>query len=218
MIVLFGGEKGGTGKTTLAVTIAAMRKALGRDVLLVDSDPQGSASYWCSLREDAYPDRRIPCVQKFGNKVHREVEELARKYEDVIIDAGGRDSAELRGSVLVADRIFTPLKPSQFDVWSLEHMEKLVGEAKMLNRELKAWVVINQASSNPRITEADEAREFLKELTDLTLSDVVIKDRVAFRRAAQEGLCVTELKDKRSKAVLEIRSLYSEVFGDATRV
>jgi len=65
-IVLFGGEKGGTGKTTLATNMAAMLALKGRDVLLLDTDRQGTASFWATIREDTEIEPRIPCVQKFG--------------------------------------------------------------------------------------------------------------------------------------------------------
>ena len=93
MIVLIGGEKGGTGKTTIATNLAAKRALAGRDVLLIDTDPQGSANYWAQSRDESEPKpRRVACVQKFGKGLQAEVQDLAKRYEDILIDAGGRDS------------------------------------------------------------------------------------------------------------------------------
>ena len=161
MIVLVGGEKGGTGKTTLATTLAAARSASGRDVLLVDTDHQGSASHWATVRDEAIASGTalpsVPCVQVFGKAVARQVGDLADRYADVVVDAGGRDSVELRSAMVAADLLFVPVQASQFDVWTLEQMDELVGQASAVNPRLRAAVVFNRASTHPRVREAEEA-------------------------------------------------------------
>lgn len=72
-IILIGGEKGGTGKTTLAVNLAALRALQGRDVLLIDTDVQASTSYWAQSRDEAQTRPRIACIQKFGKGLPTEV-------------------------------------------------------------------------------------------------------------------------------------------------
>ena len=120
MIILIGGEKGGTGKTTLATNMAAMRALAGRDVLLIDTDPQGSANYWAQNRDEEEISPRVACVQKFGKGLPAEVKDLAVRYQDIIIDAGGRDSVELRSAMVIADQAYIPIQPSQFDIWDAE--------------------------------------------------------------------------------------------------
>ena len=95
-VVLFGGEKGGTGKTTLATNMAAMLAQTGKDVLLLDTDRQGTSSFWATVREDSEIEPRIACVQKFGKGLASQVLDLADRYDEIVIDAGGRDSMELR--------------------------------------------------------------------------------------------------------------------------
>ena len=80
MIILIGGEKGGTGKTTIATNLAAMRALAGRDVLLIDTDPQGSANYWVQSRDELEIMPRVACVQKFGKGLPAEVKDLAKRY------------------------------------------------------------------------------------------------------------------------------------------
>ena len=133
MIILIGAEKGGTGKTTLATSLAAMRTNEGHDVLLLDTDQQGTATYWNRLR-DQTEAKKITCVQVFG-EVDREIRKLASKYDEIIIDAGGRDSEELRSSILVAHKIYIPLQPSQFDIWTITQMAKIVERGKTFNQE-----------------------------------------------------------------------------------
>lgn len=216
MIVLVGGEKGGTGKTTLATNLAALRASAGHDVLLVDTDKQGSASFWATLRDDADPPPSpVPCVQVFGKGVTRQITDLAARYDDVIVDAGGRDSIELRAGLVAADRLFVPIQASQFDVWTLEQMDALVEQAQAINPDLEAAVVINRASTHPQLKETDEARALLEEFEHLAFSDVIVRDRVAYRRAASEGRGVAERTDPDPKATAEMEAWYAAVFGSA---
>lgn len=212
MIVLIGGEKGGPGKTTIATNLAAMRTSEIEDVLLVDTDKQPTSSYWCSLREDKGILPRVSSIQKYDKAVRTEILELKRKYTDIIIDAGGRDSPELRGALLVCDKAIFPLRPSQFDLWTLGRLHSLVETASEINERLKAFVVINQASPNPAVKEADEMRAFLDEFDDIKMLNTVICERISFRRSALHGMAVAEYKPEDTKATEEMTSLYKEIF------
>ncbi len=214
MIVLFGCEKGGVGKSTLATNLAALRVARGGDVILVDTDLQGSASAWTSERDDDDSVPRVACMAKMGRGLSREVQSLAGKYADVVLDCGGKDSEELRGGMVAADVLYIPIRPSQPDVWCLDRMDELVTTARGFNPDLIARVIINCASTNPSVTEADEVRSVISDFPALELSDVIIKDRIAFRRAFRSGLSVSELVPEDKKAVYEIVGLYDEVFND----
>lgn len=214
MILLMGGEKGGTGKTTLATSLAAKRALAGRDVLLIDTDVQGSANYWAQVRDDAGIKPRVACVQKFGKGLQAEVEDLARRYQDIIIDAGGRDSIELRVSLIVANKAYVPIQASQFDIWTLDRMEGLVSAAQGFNKDLHAWVVFSRTSTNPSVNEYQEASSILSDFENLSLSAASICDRIAYRKSAREGICVDELKPRDAKACEELSRLYEEVFGD----
>ncbi len=212
MIVLIGGEKGGPGKTTLATNIAAIRTNEIGDVLLVDTDKQPTSSYWCSLREDKGITPRVSSIQKYDKAVRTEIMELRKKFADIVIDAGGRDSPELRGALLVCDKAVFPLRPSQFDLWTLGRLNSLVEIAKEINENLKAYVVINQSSPNPAVKEAEEMKGFLSEFENIKLLQSVICERISFRRAALNGMAVTEYKPEDFKATEEIMGLYKEIF------
>ena len=212
MIILIGGEKGGPGKTTIATNLAAIRTYEMGDVLLVDTDKQPTTSYWCSLREDKGIKPRVSSIQKYDKAVRTEILELNKKYSDIIIDAGGRDSPELRGALLVCDKAIFPLRPSQFDLWTLGRLNTLVEIAKEINENLKAYVVINQSSPNPAVKEAEEMKGFLDEFDNIKLLDTVICERISFRRAALNGMAVTEYRPEDIKANQEIMGLYKEIF------
>jgi len=214
MIVLIGGEKGGTGKTTLATNLAAMRALSGRDILLIDTDPQGSANYWAQSRDEENISPRIPCIQKFGKSLPRDVQDLATRYQDIIIDAGGRDSVELRSALVVVEKIYIPIQPSQFDIWTLNQMDELVESAKVFNPDLQAKVIISRSSTNPSVHESAETGKLLDDFVNLELTDVIIRDRIAYRKAAKDGLSIIELKPKAAKAQQEIEALYQEVFSN----
>lgn len=213
MVVLIGSEKGGTGKTTVATNLAALRSGENRDVLLVDTDKQSSASDWAAVRDEVEGVPRVSCVQVFGKQVTSQVQDLSGRYDDLIVDAGGRDSVELRSTMVVADRLYIPVQASQFDVWTLENMEELVEKAQAINPELEAAVLINRASPHPQVREAEEAKEMLEGLDHLTFSGIVLHDRIAFRRAVSNGNSVAEPSSPDPKACREIRSLYDVVFS-----
>lgn len=213
MIVLIGGEKGGTGKTTIATNLAAMRAKVSGDLLLIDTDRQPTASYWCSIREDKKILPRIASVQKFGKSVRTEILALKEKYLDILIDAGGRDSPELRGALLVVDQAIFPLRPSQFDLWTLGRLDTLVEHALEINEGLKAFVVINQVSPNPAVREVEEARDLVSKFSYLSLLNTCLCERIVFRRAAIQGMAVSEYKSEDFKAIEEMNRLYEEIFN-----
>ena len=216
MILLVGGEKGGPGKTTIATNLAAMRTAEIDDVLLVDTDRQPTSSYWCSLREDNGITPRVASIQKYDKSVRTEILELKKKYTDIIIDAGGRDSPELRGALLVCDKAIFPLRPSQFDLWTLGRLRNLVETASEINEKLKAYILINQASPNPAVKETEEMRQFLASelFSNMTLLESVLCERISYRRASLNGMAVVEYTPEDPRAIKEIKNLYEEVFNE----
>lgn len=212
MIMLLGGEKGGTGKTSLAVNIAVLFGMAGRDVLLIDTDRQGSANFWANIRDESGVLPRIPCIQSFGKGLAKNILDLAQRYEDIIIDAGGRDSMELRYSLGVADKIIIPIQPTQFDLMTLGQMAKLVEQAQTLNPSLVAYVALNRCSTNPTVTDAQEAADVISEIPNLKLLQTMLRERVSYQRSVREGLGVVEAMPPDNKAVAEVTSLFQEIY------
>ena len=214
MVTLIGGEKGGTGKTTIATNLAVIRTKITKNLLLIDTDRQPSASFWCSIREDNRINPRIASIQKFDKGVRTETLFLKEKYQDIIIDAGGRDSLELRGSLLIADKAIFPLRPSQFDLWTLGRLNTLIEIASEVNNQLKAYLLINQVHTNPIVKEVREAKTLIAEFPSFTLLRTLICERISFRRATIRGMSVTEYLPEDQKAIDEIKSLYKEIFSE----
>ena len=211
-IVVIGGEKGGTGKTTIATNLAAKRSLNGVDTLFVDTDPQASGSSWSYMRDANKIKPRIACIQKFGEGITEELLDLSSRYESIIVDAGGRDSIELRASMVVADLLVVPVQASQFDLWTLSTMEKLYKQVRVINRKLKVIILISRAPTNPSKKDIDDAKNLVNDFKDFSLANTIISDRTVYRRAAADGLGVIEYEPKNEKAIHEIESLYNEIY------
>jgi chromosome partitioning protein len=209
MIVLLGGEKGGTGKSTLATNLAVWLARQGRDVILVDTDRQRTASHWADRRNAINGLAAVHCAEKHGN-VFYAVRDLAQRYDEVIVDAGGRDSEELRTALVAAHLVYVPLKASQPDLETSLHMNELIQLARGMNPDLKARALIAMAPTNPVIHEAAEARELLSELPELVPSGVIIRERKVYRDAIAEGRGVVEMDN--AKATAEIEALTQEIY------
>ena len=138
------------------------------------------------------------------------IRDLATRYQQVMIDAGGRDSEELRSAMVTAQKLYTPLKASQPDLETTTNINQLVKLACGLNPNLKAYAVISMAPTHPAITEAQEAHELLMELPEIELSRVFIRERKVFRDAMVEGKGVVECKNRKAKA--EIQLLAREIY------
>lgn len=213
-IIVFGGEKGGTGKTSLATNIAAMLATEKKDVLIMDTDRQGTASFWTAVRNEDQNLARVSCVQQFGKGLPAQIIDLATRYTHIIIDAGGRDSMELRYALGVADTIYIPIQPFQFDIWTVRQMDELVEKAQAINSKLKAKLIFNRVPTNSSLKEEREAKSFIKEenFQFLELLDGSIKDRISFRKAARAGRSVVEMNVD-EKGTNEIKKLYGEIYG-----
>ena len=211
MIVVCGGIKGGSGKTTVATNLAVMRANAGRDVLLVDADDQESAADFTVLRNDTRPGGAgYTSIKLSGAAVRTETARLHTKYEDIIIDTGGRDTTSQRAALSVADVLLVPFVPRSFDVWTLEKVAGLVSEMRAVNQDLRAHLFLNRA--DPRGQDNNEAAELLRENDVLTFIETPLGTRKAFANAAARGLGVTELKPADPKASDEILTLFRYLY------
>lgn len=213
MIITTGGIKGGCGKTTLATNIAVHLSNLGRDVLFVDADEQGSAYQFNSQREEVKNGATgYTMVRQVDKDVRTEILKLAPKFDDVVIDTGGRDTSSQRAALTVTDIYLVPFFPRSADVWTLEAVEKLVSEMHIVNPKLRAFSIINRADTKSQ--DNRDAAEILKESSILTYLDTPITNRKAFANALGYGLCVTELKPEDEKATAEFLLLYNSILSD----
>jgi chromosome partitioning protein len=115
MIIGVLNRKGGVGKTTIAINVAATLSVAGVRVLLVDADPQASALSWSSLRER---DPLFAVVGMARPTLHREIPGIAAKFDVVIIDGGPGVNDLGRAAILASDLVLIPVQPSPYDVWA----------------------------------------------------------------------------------------------------
>jgi chromosome partitioning protein len=218
MIVLVGGKKGGTGKSTLATNLAAIRveRANHKNLLLIDTDSQGSSADWAYYRNQAGRGG-IECIQLFEKRIVSEIESKANRYQDIIIDAGGRDSKELRYAMAVTDVMCVPVGASQYDLNTIEDINELIEQARVVNSDLKCYVVINNFPNHAKLSEGREAIEFLKSFDNIIPLNFIIHERISFNRTAREGLGINEFKTNKrglvdQKALDEITKLYEAIY------
>ena len=210
MIVTIGGIKGGSGKTTVATNLAVMRSKV-KDLLLIDADDQETASDFTILRNSEQESGAgYTSIRLSGSAVRTETKRLKDKYEDILIDTGGRDTASQRAALSVTDVLLVPFVPRSFDVWTLEKVSELVGEMRTANPQLKAYAFINRA--DPAGRDNEEAASIIQDTAELEFIDCPLGSRKAFSNAAAKGLGVVESKPIDSKAVGEIETLYKYLF------
>jgi chromosome partitioning protein len=210
MIVVVGGVKGGTGKTTIATNLTVLRSAVGKKVLLVDADEQKSTSIWADQRDVLEIETKWTTVQLNGKAVYSQIDRMKADYDDIIIDVGGRETRSLRASIAVADLFLIPFKPRSLDIWTLGDIKTIISEMKPANPTLKCVALINQADS--RGSDNEETVEILKNCEDIICFPHSIGNRKAFANAASDGLGINEMEVIDKKAVQEMKVLYDFIY------
>jgi chromosome partitioning protein len=214
MIIVIGGIKGGSGKTTLCTNLAVIRALQGKKVLLVDADEQRSASDWAEHREGLGITTPWTTVQLAGAAVRTQILKMANNYDDILIDTGGRDTTSQRSALTIADVFLAPFQPRSLDVWTIGKVSSLLTEIRAVNPNLKAYAVINRA--DPQGVDNMDAAEIIKDNDGIHYIPITIGQRKAFANAASEGLGVIELKTQDKKAVSEIKQLCDTIFSVKT--
>ena len=213
MIVTVGNTKGGVGKTTLAVNLAIARALAGREVWLIDGDRQGTAQMAISIRAEAGHLPGIACATyPDGPTLRAQVQQQASKFDDIIIDAGGRDSTALRAALVLSDVLVVPFQPRSYDVWALNDIAALVDEARSVRDNLRAVAVLNCADPGEHSADNAEAAAAVADVPQFEYLATPIRRRKSFANAAGAGLSVLELKPADKKASSELNALILELF------
>lgn len=213
MILTVGGEKGGPGKSTVATTMTAMRATAGRQVLLVNADAQSTSIHWAAARRDHPEVPQVTTVTLRGGTIHKEIADMAKRFDDVIIDTGGHDCVELRSAMIASDRLLMPLRPSQPDLWTIEKMAEIVEAVSTVNERLQCLLFANQVPATSRDRLRHAMTEVMESWPQFRLLKTSWMFRAAFGAAIGEGLSVHEMKPRDGKAAAEASFLYGEVFA-----
>jgi chromosome partitioning protein len=210
MILAVGNTKGGVGKTMLAVNIAAALAQHSREVLLIDGDEQASAATFAQIRSDQPVKHSFTTVQLQGAAIRQQMRPLASKYDEIVIDVGGRDTGSLRATLTVADVILIPFQPRSVDLWTGSQIAALVAEARHVNEQLQAFAVLNVA--DPQGSDNADAAAALSAIEGIEALPFVVVRRKAFPNAFSSGLSVLEQERKDPKAVSEILSIVDALY------
>ena len=204
MIYAFLNQKGGVGKTTLAIHLADALSRRRSRVLLIDADPQQTAMKWSTFRTG---ENRFSVIAMAKPTLHKELPPIYADYEDIVIDGPPRVHDLAKSIILSADLVLMPVQPSPADVWATSETVDLVDEARVFKESLKSSIVINRKIVNTVI--GRDVREALSTLnTPILQSD--ISQRVAFAEALNTGQTVMDL-DARGRAANEVDAFVSEL-------
>lgn len=198
-------EKGGTGKTTVAVNLAVEAVREGLKVLLIDADVQGSAFSFYERRKENDSLPSFQCVLKPSKSLHKDIRDF-ENFDFVVIDTGGRDSKVFRSAILASDFCLIPTQPSQLDLWGVANTLEILEEAQAF-KPIEVRILLNGMPAKAKI--GQEALEALTEIK-VPVFETCLGSRVAFRESIMEGKGVSEASPS-SKAAQEIRSLWEEV-------
>ena len=197
-------QKGGVGKTTLSVNLAACLARTGARVLLIDADPQGSALDWAAARQSE------PLFSVVGfprATIHKEIAQLGQGYEHIIIDGPPRVTDLARSAIMASDIVVIPVQPSPYDIWAAEEVVKLITEARVYNENIKSVFVVNRKITNTAI--GRDVRDALAAYPVHVLNASVAQ-RVVFAEAAAQGQAIFEI-DPAGPAVAEMEAVAAEL-------
>lgn len=216
-VILIGNTKGGIGKSTNSVQVAVGRALQGKDVLLVNADRQSSSSKAIDRRDAAGMTPSVTLVAyPEGDQLRTQVLRQASKYDDIIIDAGGRDSTALRHAMMIADVMLVPIAPGDFELDALEdELVPLIREiqASRGDNPLPVYAYLNMAEAKKFSSDNLDTRKSIESFPELQLLDINIVKRKAIATASTRGLSIRELKSKDVLAIKEIDALLNALFN-----
>jgi chromosome partitioning protein len=210
MIVAIANTKGGVGKTTLATNIAVILSNSGRSVLFVDADEQLTGMTFTEVRTEQLGSPGYAATALLGSTIYSQVKMQAPRYDDVVIDVGGRETKSMRAALSVADVVVVPVQPRTYDIWALDNIAKLIDEAREPDRNpnLVAFAVLNAA--DPFGRDNQDALAAIKAMPQFRLVEGLIGRRKIFANSGSVGRAVTEYVPKDTKAA-EIQNLISQI-------
>lgn len=210
MITVIGNLKGGCGKSTIAFNLAIWLVKAGKEVRLLDLDPQGTIRDVADVRDELAVDPTITVLTMEDDPFY----DIRQFKGEVIIDVGTEDLETMRKALSLAHRVLVPVPPSQADVWSTQRFLSLILLARK-KRLPEIILFINRGDTHPQVQETNETEDALCSLPDVTVLPHRLCQRTAFRRSFSEGQAVFELVSKSNKAAQEFQALARALYPDA---
>lgn len=205
MIISFINQKGGVGKTTIAINVASSLANQGFKTLLIDADKQGSSSTWASLREET----PFQVVSLARENMAKDALSLATEYDYTLIDAPPHAEAISRSCIIASDLVLMPIEPSGLSTWASDVTVQQVEQAREFKDSLKCGFVVSRKIGKTVI--GREVRSMVED-TGMRVFDADIENRVAFAESMTMGQTIFEWgADK--KASDEIETLTKELLN-----
>lgn len=199
-------QKGGTGKTTLALNLAAglARRA---PTAVADADPQRSISQWIAMGET---EDVLPAATQINDAAAAAtITHLRQHHHHVVVDCPPTVQGPVIEAIMAsANLVLIPVLPSPLDLWASVDMVALVAKAQQRNRSLQAYLVLNQVETRNALSRAMQqaVAEF-----DVPLLQAHLQRRAAYRNAAVEGVSVYALGSRGAQAAGDIESIIEEI-------
>lgn len=203
LVISFLNQKGGVGKSTLSINVAACFALLKQKVLLIDADKQGTSSTWASLR----PETGFQIVSMARENMARDALRLAADYDFTIIDGPPQAETISRSCIVASDLVAVPIEPGGASRWSSDLTIRQLKEAQELKPNLKCGLVVSR-----RIGGTVLGRDTCALAADagITTFETEIEQRIAFAEALTMGKTIFEWSEN-SLAVREIQALTHEL-------
>lgn len=204
MIITTGSLKGGVGKSTVTVNVAAELCRLGHKVMVVDADPIATTSRWIEDREERSPNQTmVPGIQKRGN-LRQTLLELDSTYDYVLVDVGGYDSPEMRTASITSDLLIVPMKPSPPDLDVLPQFVDLIAKFLDFNPDLAVRGLFTQAPTHATSRKVGDSKSILADYPELPLFDTTLYQRAAYMDVMPLGRGVVEWNASKAKAEVQV--------------
>lgn len=205
MIISILNQKGGTGKTTLAVNIAREYTLRKCSTLLVDSDSQGSALKWHEQSGGELID--LTCLP--GSTMDKDVAKFHNNYLRIIIDGVPSMSTVTLCAIKAAKLILIPVQPSPYDIWATADLVRLIKERiEMTEGQTKAYFVISRKIKGTNI--GSEINDLLAQY-ELPIFKSGTTQRVSYATSVQHGKTVVDPEEKTFDASKEIKEIVNEI-------
>lgn len=210
-IITVANQKGGSGKTTLTMTVAGALAARGKRVLVVDADSQGTATQWAGAAAETAPfPATVIGLANAKGRLHQLVKPLVNDYDYVVIDCPPSvEEQASQSALLVSDVCLIPLQPTPADLWATVGVIELVAKARLINPKLRAIGVPNRvASTNLGRQVLDVMRE-----NDIEFLEGKLGNRTSFQEATIRGSVPSRMGAAHKVAAAEVEAMVAELLS-----